>query len=437
MNAWTPPPRASAAVVALLLTAAGCVDLGTNENTTDTTRPRATGSSMVVPQVAERPPKTIPGGFAAPLTLEGIGLKLTEIAKVDQPTAFTSRPGWPHHYVTERPGRVRQLSVDQQRDRDGNVMRTNLYVERGYVLDIAREVSTDGERGLLGLAFSSDGRTLFVSFTDRDGRLRVSSWKMGDYAVDTSTRRDLLTIDHPNSDRNGGRLALGADGFLYVATGDGGGPTGDGNAQNTTSLLGKILRIDPGGGLGDFPYGIPDSNPFRDGAFGAPEIYAYGMANPAHFSFDLLTFDLWVPDLGVEVDEVNELPSNGPGTAGRGANLGWNALQGKWPIAGGPAVPPDAIPPVFEVDHAEGRCRLVGGYVYRGLAQRGMAGAYVYGDSCTGQISGLITDQGKVVDQRPLGISVPPDRLAGFGETPDGELWVLSLDGPIYRIDPS
>lgn len=433
--------RAGAAVamlgVASLL--GGCVDLGGSTETTDTTKARTSTSTTPKVSIASgpRPPKMLPGGvFAAPTSLEGVGLRLTEIGKIEAPTGFTTRPGYPNLYLTERNGHVRQLTVDIQYDNDGNVRHTGYYVERGYVLDIARDVSTQGERGMLGIAFSSDGRTIFVSYTDRDGRLRVSSWKVGDYSVDYDTRKDLLTIDHPREERIGGGLVMGPDGFLYIGTGDGGGlGDPDQNAQNTHSLLGKILRIDPGGGLGNFPYGIPDTNPFRDGVDGAPEVWSYGLANPWRFTFDRITRDLWIADVGaLDIEEIDFAPVDGNGLAARGANFGWNKMQGSRPT--GDETPDDAVGPVFE--YAKGAdCAVVGGALYRGLAVPGMAGAYIYGDFCSGQIRGLITDGGSVLDHRELGISVPPNTLSAFGETNDGEIWVLSLDGRIFRIDPA
>jgi len=428
-------------VALALVGTAACGYLGGDAETAGpatTGGPRGTAAALTTVPAAARPPYTLPGGFPAPASLEPVRTTLTEIGKVEGPTAFTSRPGYPNYYITERKGRVRQLTVDQQFDRDGKLMRTGLYIERGYVLDIAREVSTDGERGMLGLAFSTDGRTIYVSYTDRDGRIKVSSWRIFDYAVDYSSRKDILTIDHPRTERNGGTLAVGDDGFLYIGTGDGGGEGDpDNNAQNTKSLLGKILRIDPQGGLGDMPYGVPPGNPFRDGTNGAPEVWAYGLANPWGFRFDLVTGDLWVPDVAaLSIEEVTKLPRDGNGAAGRGANMGWNALQGNG-VTEGKTTPAGAVPPAFEYAHFGGECGIIGAGMYRGLAMPGLAGAFVYGDLCTGQIRGVLTDGVAVFDQRDLGASLPPNQLAGWGQTDDGELWVLAADGRILRLDPA
>lgn len=431
----------AAAVTACLATSSCSFFQGLESATTDTTRPKAastTTKTLVPPSEPSNTPKTLPGGFPAPVSLEGVRVKLTEIGKIEEPTAFTTRPGYPNYYLTERIGHVRQLTVDLQYDRDGKLIHKGLYIERGYVLDLAREVSTDGERGMYGIAYSTDGRTMFVSYTDKDGRFRVSSWRVYDYSVDPSTRKDILTIDHPRTDHIGGTLVMGPDGFLYVGTGDAGGQGDpDGSAKDPKNLLGKILRIDPEGASGDAGYAVPDSNPFKDGQAGAPEVWALGVSNPKHFSFDKITKDLWVPDVaGTDVEEITFLPIDGYGVAGKGANLGWNVMNGSKPLAGG-TPPAEAVPPLFEYPHAAGECGVVGGYLYRGIAILPIAGAYVYGDFCTGEIRGLIANNGRVLDQRGLGISVPPRTLAGFGETDDGELWVLTFDGTISRLDPA
>ncbi len=428
---------ATAGAVALL---ASCSFFSTlNETTTGTTgKPKASTTTVAAAPTTvtggPRPPKTLPGGFPAPLTLEGVKVKLTEMGKFDEPTAFTTRPGYPNYYVAERKGRVRQITVDLQYDKDGKLLRKGIWFERGYVLDLSREISHDGERGMYGIAFSSDGRTMFVSWTAKDGKFRVSSWQVYDYSVDGSTRKDILTIDHPSNVNVGGTLAMGPDGFLYVGVGDGGGGDPQGHAQDPKSLLGKILRIDPGGGIGDFPYGIPDNNPFKDGSAGAPEVWSLGLAKPRTFSFDRITHDLWVPDSSGTNEEVSWVPVDGYGFTAKGANFGWNRVDGTKPVNGASA-PAGAVAPVLERAHTDGTCGIVGGHLYRGLNVLPMAGAYIYGDYCTGEIRGLITDGPTVLDDRGLGVSVPGQNLAGFGEDEAGELWVLLYDGRIMKLE--
>jgi glucose/arabinose dehydrogenase len=257
----------------------------------------------------------------------------------------------------------------------------------------------------------------------------------GDRA-DSRSRRDLLTIPQPFANHNGGQLQLGPDGFLYVGMGDGGG-AGDpeGNGQNPATLLGTILRIDPQASTPDRGYAIPAGNPYILGG-GAPEVWITGARNPWRFSFDRLTGDLWVADVGQdELEELNLLPADASGmNAGRGANLGWPAMEGDQPFSSGEP-PPGAVAPILTYGRDSGACSVIGGYVYRGTAIPALQGAYLYGDFCTGEVRALLAIGGIVVDDRPLGITVPD--LASFGQTSGGELMTMSKGGEIRLITPA
>jgi glucose/arabinose dehydrogenase len=177
---------------------------------------------------------------------------------------------------------------------------------------------------------------------------------------------------------------------------------------------------------------VPDGNPFENGG-GAPEVWAYGLRNPWRFSFDRTTGDLWIGDVGQNAyEEIDLLPRASGG--GRGANLGWSEMEGLTPYDGGDE-PADHVPPIFAYGRDGGACTVIGGYVYRGAAITALQGAYVYGDYCLGEVRGLLAENGAVADERALGQVVP--RLVGFGEDSSGELYAISLDGPIYRVEPA
>jgi glucose/arabinose dehydrogenase len=360
----------------------------------------------------------------APLQLNDAAIKLTKIAQVQSPTAFSPRSGDSSLYLTEQVGRVRRIRVND--DGKGHV---SYQLEGTPLLDISRDVTAGGEQGLLGITFSPDGRRLYVAYTERDGRQRVDEFQMNDTRVDTRSRRKIFEVDDFAPNHNGGQLAFGPDGFLYYSMGDGGG-AGDPqkNGQKTTDLLGDLLRVDPEGGD---PYGIPDGNPFKDGQGGAPEVYAYGLRNPWRFSFDKGTGDLWIADVGQgNWEEIDYRPSG----EGAGANFGWSDFEGNHPFNANKP-PAGAIPPLLEYDHSNGRCAVIGGYVYRGTRIPKLTGAYLYSDACEGTINALVQQDGKVVAQRSM--NVHADSPSSFGQDASGELYVVSLGGPIYRVDPA
>jgi glucose/arabinose dehydrogenase len=353
---------------------------------------------------------------AAPL--DEVELALTEVASADAPTALASRPGTDTLYIAEREGRVAPM--------------TDLTLGEP-VLDISDRVVTDVEQGLLGIAFSADGATLYVSYSlAPEGHTRIDAYTMDGDTVDEGSRRELLAVDQPYDNHNGGDIHVGPDGFLYVALGDGGsGGDPEGNGQDTQALLGSILRIDPTQPAGGAEYGIPDGNPFADGQGGAPEIWLYGVRNPWRFSFDRETGDLWIGDVGQNAfEEIDLLPAADGG--GAGANLGWNEMEGAHPYEGG-TNPDGGVLPVFEYDRSGGGCSVTGGVVYRGEAIPALTGAYLFADYCAGQIRALRAEGGQTIEDRSF--DAEGSALVSFGEDAAGEVYVLSLDGPIYRID--
>ncbi|MGD9798365.1 MAG: sorbosone dehydrogenase family protein, partial [Acidimicrobiia bacterium] len=285
---------------------------------------------------------------------------------------------------------------------------------------------------LLGIAFSPDGRFLYTSYTNRAGDSRLDEWAMGDgpRSVDVSSRRQVLAIDQPAANHNGGTVVFGPDGLLWYGLGDGGG-AGDrfGNAQDPGTLLGSVLRIDPRPS-GSSPYSSPAGNPHLAGG-GRPEIALIGVRNPWKFSFDRATGDLWIGDVGQNArEEIDRLPAGSI----LGTNLGWPFLEGTRPYSGRP--PPDGLTgPVHEYGRDAGRS-VVGGFVYRGAAIPSMAGAYLYADTYDPTIRLLAVRSGGV-DGRDSGIDVPGGSVVGFGEDAAGELYVLSLSGGVFRLDPA
>ena len=341
---------------------------------------------------------------------------LRPVATLEQPLAIAVRPGDPALYVAEKVGRVVALA-------DG--------AEPRMVLDLRGQVSLGSEQGLLGLAFSPDGRFLYVDFTDTNGDTRVVEYPFDADGADVGSRRDVLFVDQPFSNHNGGALAFGPDGYLYIGLGDGGGG-GDqfGNAQSLSTMLGKILRISPRPSHGR-AYGIPKDNPFVDAAGARPEIWDYGLRNPWRFSFDRETGDLWIGDVGQSAwEEVDVEPAASPG----GLNFGWNLLEGTHPY--GAAVDPAGFTmPVYEYVHDGGVCAVTGGYVYRGAAIPDLGGAYVFGDYCEGRLEAFVPRGRRATDYRLLGPRV--DGLASFGEGADGELYVCALSGEVFELVPA
>jgi glucose/arabinose dehydrogenase len=348
-----------------------------------------------------------------PPKLRDVRVRLVRVAELEQPLAMAVRPGDEALYVAEKLGRVVALTGGQERT----------------VLDLQGEVSTGSEQGLLGLTFSPDGRFLYINYTDVQGDTHVTEFEMrAGQAVGTS-RRDVLFVDQPYSNHNGGHLAFGPDGYLYVGLGDG-GSAGDPMdvSQSLGSLLGKLLRIDPRPSAGG-EYGIPSDNPFVSNENARPEIWAYGLRNPWRWSFDRETGDLWMGDVGQSArEEVDFQPASSTG----GENYGWDGFEGT--LVYERPVPQEAVPPVYEYGQDLG-ASVIGGFVYRGSAIPGLQGHYVFADFYNPQIRLLKLQDGEVVAHRELGVEAAG--IASFAEDADGELYVMSLAGPVFRLAPA
>jgi glucose/arabinose dehydrogenase len=269
----------------------------------------------------------------------------------------------------------------------------------------------------------------FVHYTGRDGNPVLAEFRATDGAVpavlDPSTERQLLTLDDPYGNHNGGQLAFGPDGNLWMSLGDG-GAGGDpfDNGQNPSVLLGKILRIDVDGGD---PYGIPADNPFADGADGAPEVFLYGLRNPWRFSFDRETAALLIADVGQNAQEEIDYV---PGERVCGNNFGWSAFEGTDRFNTDQEAP-NAVAPILTYGR-DGGCSVTGGYVVRDPALPALIGRYVYGDYCAGELRSFKPATPQARDDRSLGLDVPS--LSSFGEDNAGHIYAVSLDGPVYRL---
>jgi glucose/arabinose dehydrogenase len=361
-----------------------------------------------------------------------IALK-TILTGLSNPVRLVAPDGDARLFVVERGGLIRVF------DQDGT--------DRGIFLDLTAETRVSNERGLLGLAFPADYETsgvFYVSYTD-DNPTNETSSEIWRFAVsdkpdvaDAASGEPLLSIFQPASNHNGGHIEFGPDGMLYIGIGDGGG-AGDqaNNAQNVTKLLGKMLRLDVSG---PGRPAIPADNPFVDLA-PRDEIWSLGLRNPWCFSFDKLTGDLYIADVGQTlIEEIDIQPASSAG----GENYGWRLMEGTDCFNPSSDCNDGSLTlPVHEYRHASGRCSISGGYVYRGAAIRAEQGAYFFADWCTSEIWSLRWTEGgglTEVTERTAELSTvgPLSGVASFGQDGFGELYVIE-NGPgrIHRIiDP-
>ncbi len=347
------------------------------------------------------------------------------VAGLDAPLLVTNAgDGSRRLFVVEQAGRIR-------------IVRSGELVARPF-LDISGRISAGGERGLLGLAFHpayETNRRFYVDYTDSRGNTVIAEFSASAGEPDTadpSSERVLLRIAQPYANHNGGALAFGPDGFLYIATGDGGSGGDPGNrAQSLATRLGKLLRVDVNTRGGTLRYGIPPTNPFV-GRYGLDEIWAYGLRNPWRFSFDRSTGDLWIGDVGQARWEEIDRATRASG-GGRGRNFGWRVLEGRAcysPPSGCSAA--GKTSPIAVYSHSLG-CSVTGGFVYRGSAYPVLRGGYLFGDYCSGRIWSL-TAAGPS-PQTPRLLLASGRSIASFGEDESGEIYVADIGrGEVLRV---
>ncbi len=396
-------------IAALLLLLAGC---GGDDETTTTEGDGGTAGTAAA--------TTTTGGGGEIGNGRG-GVELKQIGTFDAPLYVTQPEGdGPDVYVVEQGGKVQRVAPDGSSK---------------TFLDVSDEIVSGGEQGLLSIAFApdyADSGHFYVDYTNRDGDTRVVEYRASDGVVDDSSARELLAVDQPFPNHNGGLLLFGPDGDLYVGLGDGGDAADpDRNGLDLSTPLGKILRIDPAPD-GDQPYTIPKDNPFVGQPDARPEIYSYGLRNPWRFSFDRETGDFSIGDVGQDTVEEIDLVGRGEGS---GANFGWSAYEGNDRFNADQDAD-GAIPPVLEAQHADGNCSITGGHVVRDRSLPTLYGRYLYGDLCVGELRSFTPRPGKPATD-DVGLGPEVDRLASFGEGADGTVYAVSIAGPVYELTPA
>jgi len=408
----------------LVITAAACGGLNGPSSPAPGTDPAPEADSTsgpAAPPETESPAPAPPSNTSAPIVPGAIpdpaGYTWTLVAQgLARPVDVQpANDGSGRLFIVEQPGRIRVLQ-------DGQLLDTPF-------LDIDDRVDDSGnEQGLLGLTFHPDYENngwFYVNYTRGGGDTVIARYQVtGDpNLADPNSERVILGAPQPFPNHNGGGLAFGPDGYLYLGLGDG-GAAGDpfGNGQSLGTLLGKVLRIDVNGGE---PYAVPSDNPFANGG-GQPEIWAYGLRNPWRISFDRATGDMFIGDVGQGAwEEVDFIPADSPG----GENFGWKYREGAHDYEGGG--PGGLIDPAAEYSHGEGGCSITGGYVYRGAALPEWQGVYLYGDYCSGYVWGLIPSAGGWQSDLLFETGM---RVSSFGEDEAGELYLANLQGAIYRL---
>lgn len=402
------PIRRVALVVAVLTVLAACSGDEPKTQSTPSTTPASTS------------PVPTATGTPGPLNLGAVKIRLDKIVDgLNQPVFLThAADGSGLLYVVEQLGRIKIF------ERSG--------ASRGTFLAISDRVQSGGEQGLLGLAFhpayETNGR-FFVYYTNLEGdNVVVEFMRRSALKADPDSGRRILLLQHPTfGNHNGGWIGFGRDGFLHIATGDGGG-AGDPsrNGQDLGSLLGKILRIDVDKGS---PYAIPPDNPFVDRSGARKEIWTYGLRNPWRESFDRARGDLWIGDVGQGAREEIDVQSSGKG----GTNFGWSVMEGTRCFGTSGCDRSGLKRPVTEYPTGDG-CAVTGGYVYRGTAFTQLVGAYFFGDYCNGRIMALDAAKGlrgETSDRRLLDTEIS---ISSFGEDEAGELYVIGHGGTVYHL---
>ncbi len=363
---------------------------------------------------------------AAPPSSTGLTLQPVTTA-LTFPVFLTSPPGDATRlFVVEKRGTIRII-------RDGTLL-------PGQFVNLMGQVSTGGEQGLLGMAFDPNyaaNRRFYVNYTNPNGDTVIARFladAVDPDATPATLDRVLLTVTQPFANHNGGMLAFGPDGLLYIGLGDGGsGGDPDNRAQNLNDLLGKMLRIDVSHATPPLEYSIPPDNPFAVGG-GKPEIWSLGLRNPWRYSFDRQTGDFYIADVGQgSREEVNvSLASSG---GGRGLNYGWRLMEGTACFNPPMNCNPGTLTlPVLDYDHSGGACSVTGGYVYRGQAIPNLRGTYFYADFCAGWVRSFRFQTGQVTEQTDWALLRPGGNITSFGEDAVGELYIMTSQGGLFRI---
>jgi glucose/arabinose dehydrogenase len=374
--------------------------------------PAAVPQPVPPPRPIHPPPGPPPAPVPAPAEVAGKVALRPYVTGLFRPIAIVAPPGDRRLFVIEQRGAIRII-------KDGALVQQPF-----FTID---NLSDGNEQGLLGLAFHprfAENHRLYVDYTDADGNTHVVEYRVGAATpdrVDPTTARELFHLDQPYSNHNGGDLVFGPDGKLWIGTGDGGSANDPhGNGQNPKVLLAKMLRLDV------------------DAPGATPEIVGLGLRNPWRYSFDSATGDLYIGDVGQNTWENVYAVAHDDLT---GHNFGWNLREGRHCFAADPCDAPGLTAPVVEYKHGDLGCSVTGGFVYRGKALPALVGAYFYADFCTAMVwSFRWTPDGGAVEHWSWKAALDPEgaltNVSAFGTDADGELYVASLDGTIFRFEP-
>lgn len=418
------PHRLLALFAAMALVLAACTSESEPVPTTGavaTTAPVVTTTSLAAVTTSTSVPPETPTTTSTitststtmTMPIEDVRVTLVEVDDgFDNPVLFVAAPDGGADLVVEQPGRIVRA--------DGGA--------HEVILDITEDVGFGGERGLLGFAIHPDfesNRLVYVNYTDPRRGTVVEQFEMRQGAVDVATRTEIIRILQPAGNHNGGMIAFGPRGNLWIGMGDGGGSNDQyGTAQRTDSLLGSMLRIVVGG-QGDDPYLIPADNPYATGEDGRQEVWAIGLRNPWRFTFD--GDWLWIGDVGQNrVEEIDLADANVPNL-----NYGWSTMEGSQCFRSNDCDSEGLVLPIAEYGRDEG-CSVIGGVVYRGSELPSLAGQYFYSDLCSGFLRSLsvLGDEHDWTDQIE-----PISRPTGFGTGSDGEMYIVTQSGSLLRLE--
>ena len=365
----------------------------------------------------DAPPRTEPPQTYTQFARNAVRLGVEEVARVDQPVYLTAPANDPRLFIVEQGGIIRLVENGRLLDKP--------------FLDIVNKVRSGGEQGLLSVAFHPQYRSngfLFVNYTDKNGNTRIERYTVSTdrNVADVRSAKLILSIDQRYSNHQGGLNMFGPDGMLYIGLGDG-GSQGDphGNGQNRNVLLGKLLRLNVD--RAD-PYLVPSANPFVKGG-GRPEIWAFGLRNPWRFAFDRFSGLLYIADVGQDrYEEIDVVPMSIAGV-----NYGWKIMEGP-SCYGSPSCNQSGMQrPAVSYTHENSTCSVIGGFVYRGQKIPEIKGQYFYSDYCNSWLRSFGFANGRVTDQHDW----PVGRLGSivsFGEDAQGELYICTSSGRVYRI---
>lgn len=407
--------RGLAVVVAVIVASCTATGSDTSSTVTSTTAAPIVTSTTLTPTTVSSGGSTVPpttSTTSTTLPLADLSMQLADYdSGFSHPVLLVAAPDGGSDLVIEQPGRV--VRADRG--------------DHEVVLDITDDVIFDGEQGLLGFAvhpdFESNG-LVYLSYTGSGRRSVIESAVLSDGVIDRTSRSVVMTIDQPAGNHNGGMIAFGPGGYLWIGLGDGGGADDTyGNGQNPDTALGSMLRVAVGPDIDS--YGVPSDNPYVAGG-GDPRIWAIGLRNPWRFAFD--GTDLWIADVGQrEIEEVNLVDTSTPGL-----NFGWNQMEGTSCFRSG-CDPAAYILPVTEYGHDRG-CSITGGVVYRGDAYPSLRGQFLYADYCTGLLRSTSADGLEFDWTSDVGVV---GNITGFGTGSDGEAYVVTKQGGVYRVELS